>query len=101
MGAAARFGELKTLFPKGLGSCTHKIFACGAVLKLKLLNSLTHTETTIKSTLISHGVAIKFSKKNREKHFNYALKRSKMEVSAPKAPKKIGVLGTCHKGIPP
>ena len=62
MGAAARFGELKTLFPKGLGSCTHKIFACGAVLKLKLLNSLTHTETTIKFTLISHGVAIKFSK---------------------------------------
>ena len=65
MGAAARFGELKTLFPKGLGSCTHKIFACGAVLKLKLLNSLTHTETTIKSTLISHGVAIN-SRKNKE-----------------------------------
>jgi len=74
LGAAARFGELKTLFPKGLGSCTHKIFACGAVLKLILLNSITHTETTIKFTLISHGVAIKFSKNKEKKHFNYPMR---------------------------
>ena len=36
-------GSSKQCFRSVLGECTYKFFACGAVLKL--LNSLTHTQT--------------------------------------------------------